>query len=78
MQNFSAIHPAVRKPFQKNSWGVASTPLHGRGLARDHCGGGESDPIPARFFLNDFRSVTGIDTKLGIPLRTYMNFSPYT
>ena len=26
MQNFSAICPAVRRPFQKNSWGVAPPP----------------------------------------------------
>ena len=33
MQNFSAIRPAVRRPFQKNSWGVGCTlPMHCRGL----------------------------------------------
>ena len=31
---------------------------------------GGSDPIPPRFFLNNVRSVTGIDAKLDIPLRT--------
>ena len=28
MQIFSANRPAVRRSFQKNSWGVASPPLH--------------------------------------------------
>ena len=32
--------------------------------------GGGSDPTPPRFFVNNVRSVTGIDAKLGIPLRT--------
>ena len=33
MQNFNAIRPAVRRPFQKNSWGTSPPPpLHGRGL----------------------------------------------
>ena len=33
MQNFSAIRPAVRRPFQKNSWGDCTPPpLHWRGL----------------------------------------------
>ena len=34
MQNFSAIHPAVRWTFQKNSWGICSNPppFHWRGL----------------------------------------------
>ena len=35
MQNFSAIHPAVRRPFQKNHGGCInpSPPLCGRGLS---------------------------------------------
>ena len=74
MQNFSAIRPAVRRPFQENSWGGgAPTPLHWRGLTFDRLGGRIRPP---RFFLNNVRTVTAIDPKLGIPLcisilRTY-------
>ena len=32
MENFSTILRTVWRPAQKNSWGVASTPLTGRGL----------------------------------------------
>ena len=33
-------------------------------------GGGGGRTRPPRFFLNNFRCVTGIDAKLGIPFRT--------
>ena len=67
MQNFIAIRPEVRRPFQKTHGDHIDPPLRGRGLTRAREGGGADFALPLCFSEITKKTYGLILTSLSVP-----------